>query len=368
MKSIFVSSTFRDMHYERDVLNRRIAAKINRQLTQYNQSVRILDLRWGVDTSDLSEEEASKRVLSVCMSAIDNCKPYIIVLLGDRYGYIPDGSDISITHMEIIRGAINNFSKDHVYIYMREADYKDMPDEYRGGYIEENAESASNLENLKKSLKELMPDRCRYYHSTWSEKEGRLVSEDFERLILEDLEEDIVKDSSLIKYRSGLEKQLNENEETLRDNLLYAYFNDRQIKTKIDEIINCEFPYSIIGKGGTGKSIYMSLLCSALRKEGLRTSILFCGDNAFSASVRNAAEALLCAMYNASGKEYDFAAFENLSYDNLISKIVDERDSVKEKIYFMLDAVEKCDEGMIEFIYWCSTSSQIRLPSFFPPE
>ena len=114
MKSIFVSSTFRDMHYERDVLNRRIAAKINRQLTQYNQSVRILDLRWGVDTSDLSEEEASKRVLSVCMSAIDNCKPYIIVLLGDRYGYIPDGSDISITHMEIIRGAINNFSKDHV--------------------------------------------------------------------------------------------------------------------------------------------------------------------------------------------------------------------------------------------------------------
>ena len=363
MKSIFVSSTFRDMHFERDVLNRSIAPRINRQLTKYNQSVRILDLRWGVDTSDLSEEEASVRVLSVCMDAIDNCKPYFIVLLGDRYGYIPDGSDISITHMEILRGAIDNFCKDHVYIYIREADYTGMPDEYRNGYIEENAESALNLENLKKSLKELMPDRCRHYHSSWSEKEGRLVSEDFERLIIEDLEEDIVKDSSLVKYRSGLEKQLIENEETLRDNLLYAYFNDKQIKTRIDEIISCECPYAIIGEGGTGKSIYMSLLCSALRKEGLRTSILFCGDNAFSASVRNAAEALLCAIYDASGKEYDFETFENLSYDELISKITCEREAVKEKIYFMLDAVEKCDEGMIEFIYWCSTflSNQVAI-------
>lgn len=355
MKSIFVSSTFRDMHFERDVLNRSIAPRINRQLTKYNQSVRILDLRWGVDTSDLSEEEASVRVLSVCMDAIDNCKPYFIVLLGDRYGYIPDGSDISITHMEIIRGAIDNFCKDHVYIYMREADYTGMPDEYRGGYIEENLESASSLCSLKEYLMELMPDRCKRYHSVWSEDEGRLVSEDFESLIIQDLEADIVRDSSLVQYKSDLEKQLTENEQTLRDNLIFAYFDEEQIKAQIDNILSCECPFGIIGDGGTGKSVYMSLLCSALRERGLQADILFCGDNAFSASTRNAAEALLRAMYKACKKDYDFIKFADLSYDDLISIIAEERACVKEKFYFMLDAVEKCDEGMMEFIYWCTT-------------
>ena len=63
MKSIFVSSTFRDMHFERDILNRRIGSKLNYELSKYNRSVRISDLRWGVDTTDLSEQEASERVL-----------------------------------------------------------------------------------------------------------------------------------------------------------------------------------------------------------------------------------------------------------------------------------------------------------------
>ena len=117
MNSIFVSSTFRDMNFERDILNRRIAPKLNHQLRKYNQTVRILDLRWGVDTSNMTEQEASNRVLSVCMNAINSCKPYFVVLFGDRYGYIPNDCAVSVTHMEILRGALERADKDHIYIY-----------------------------------------------------------------------------------------------------------------------------------------------------------------------------------------------------------------------------------------------------------
>jgi len=73
MNSVFISSTFRDMHFERDVLNNTVNARLNRRLSEYNQSVRLLDLRWGVDTSELSEEEATARVLRVCFDGIDSC-------------------------------------------------------------------------------------------------------------------------------------------------------------------------------------------------------------------------------------------------------------------------------------------------------
>ena len=163
MQSIFISSTFRDMNFERDILNKRIAPKINHQLRPYNQTIRILDLRWGVDTSNMTEQEASERVLSVCLDTIDNCKPYFIVLIGDRYGYIPENCDSSVTHLEILRGALERENKGHIFIYFRDADYSGMPEEIKKVYIEQDAASALRLKQLSDQLIQEMPMCCRRY-------------------------------------------------------------------------------------------------------------------------------------------------------------------------------------------------------------
>lgn len=113
-------------------------------------------------------------------------------------------------------------------------------------------------------------------------------------------------------------------------------------------------PYGIIGGGGEGKSVYMSLLCSAVRARGVRASILFCGDNAFSASVRNAAEALLHLLTEASGGAYDYEACAILTHEELISHLINLRPSVKERCCFFLDAVDQCEDGMLSFISWCA--------------
>ena len=86
MKTIFVSSTFRDMDFERDLIQRRVVPAVNRLARRYGDEISCRDLRWGVNTMDMDSEEGARKVLTVCLDEIQKCRPYMIVLLGDRYG------------------------------------------------------------------------------------------------------------------------------------------------------------------------------------------------------------------------------------------------------------------------------------------
>ena len=141
MKTVFVSSTFKDFQHERDVLRDRVLPLLNENAKKYGKSVGFCDLRWGFDTSSEDEEDSAKKILSVCLNEIDRSNPYMIVLFGERYGYIPDEKmikemtdrkrfvlnqyDISITALEIEYGALRDsemlentfflFSRDRKY-------------------------------------------------------------------------------------------------------------------------------------------------------------------------------------------------------------------------------------------------------------
>ena len=82
MKTIFVSSTFQDMHYERDIIHDRVTPALNAVARQYGESVAFCDLRWGVNTGELESEAGSRKVLSVCLEEIDRCRPYMLVIWG----------------------------------------------------------------------------------------------------------------------------------------------------------------------------------------------------------------------------------------------------------------------------------------------
>lgn len=87
--SVFVSSTFRDFHVERDILNGPVRERLNELLEPLGARVEIVDLRWGVDTAQLSDEERHNRVLEVCLGEIDRCRPLFVGMLGDRLGWRP---------------------------------------------------------------------------------------------------------------------------------------------------------------------------------------------------------------------------------------------------------------------------------------
>ena len=159
MRRVFVSSTFRDMQVERDVL-RKVASTLDAEASGFGESVSFCDLRWGVDTLDLDGDSGAAKVLDVCLDMIDSCRPYMIVLLGDRYGWIPDRSVVrsalrgrggfgrratSVTELEIEYGVLRHPEQlPQTLFYFREGNLAVFENDQ-----EESAEQRRRLQSLK---------------------------------------------------------------------------------------------------------------------------------------------------------------------------------------------------------------------------
>ncbi|WP_321508186.1 tetratricopeptide repeat protein [uncultured Methanoregula sp.] len=116
---VFISSTFRDMQEERDELAKRVFPALRKLCEERDIEWGEVDLRWGI-----TEDQAERgEVLPICLAEIDRCKPYIIGILGERYGWVPDEipEDLrnqqpwlnghfenSVTALEILHGVLNN--------------------------------------------------------------------------------------------------------------------------------------------------------------------------------------------------------------------------------------------------------------------
>lgn len=116
---VFISSTFRDMHAERDHLVRVVFPKLRERLEKHRIHLVDIDLRWGVT----QEQADNDRVLELCLDEIDRCYPFFIAILGQRYGWmlqkIPEPAvrehgwiqkitGKSITELEILHGVLRN--------------------------------------------------------------------------------------------------------------------------------------------------------------------------------------------------------------------------------------------------------------------
>lgn len=115
--SVFISSTFADMQAERDHLKNVIFPAVEEELHKRRIKLDIVDLRWGVDTTSMEQEdEREANVLKVCLDEIKRCRPFFVGLLGDRYGWVPAEQPMKlvlakagITHPDVakIRALLN---------------------------------------------------------------------------------------------------------------------------------------------------------------------------------------------------------------------------------------------------------------------
>lgn len=87
---VFVSSTFSDFRAERRALQDEVFPRLRAFCEARNARFQPVDLRWGV-----SEEAAlDQQTMTICLDELHRCqtvspKPNFIVLLGQRYGWIP---------------------------------------------------------------------------------------------------------------------------------------------------------------------------------------------------------------------------------------------------------------------------------------
>ncbi len=164
---VFISSTFRDMQEERDILIKKIFPQLRKLCEERAVTWTEVDLRWGITT----EQAAEGKVLPLCLEEIHRC-PYFIGLLGERYGWLPEPDSISaellesqpwlkqhlwcsVTEMEIFHGV---FSEEpmhgHAYFYFRNPNYlESVPGDKRWNFTAENAEAAAKLGKLKQKIR-----------------------------------------------------------------------------------------------------------------------------------------------------------------------------------------------------------------------
>jgi hypothetical protein len=85
---LFISSTFRDMQKERDILARLVFPRQRAALAAQDAALQEVDLRWGV-TDVMSRDGGA---LIVCLREIAQCHPLFLGMLGRRAGWSPPRS------------------------------------------------------------------------------------------------------------------------------------------------------------------------------------------------------------------------------------------------------------------------------------
>lgn len=141
---VFISSTFRDFHAERDYLIKNVFPDLRQWCEQYKLHLVDIDLRWGIT----KEQAESGKVIDICLEQIDGSRPFFVCMLGNRYGWVPESKDVpektkthytglkdgcSVTHIEIQHAVLDPLTPDilveevpHSFFYFR--DEKSLPE------------------------------------------------------------------------------------------------------------------------------------------------------------------------------------------------------------------------------------------------
>jgi hypothetical protein len=202
-RPIFISSTFKDMQSERDHLCRYVFPRLEEELRKRRHQLEPIDLRLGVETAQLGTEEARELlVLKVCLTEIQRSRPFLLVVLGDRYGWVPpedrmsaatqeagfetDVRGKSVTALEIEFGVLKEHPEQRrrSFFYLRdELPYEKMPPAIAADYSDAHSPDPAvrachaALQALKAQLAadpELAP-RVHRYHADWDAAQSKVT-------------------------------------------------------------------------------------------------------------------------------------------------------------------------------------------------
>lgn len=267
---VFISSTFRDMHAERDYLISHVFPVIRRACRERQVEFTEIDLRWGVT----KEEAEQGKVVRICLEEINRCRPYFISLLGDRYGWAPIDTDLdhkaelltlfpfledslkaglSVTEMEILHGVLDNPAMaEHSFFYLRDtALSQSLAESYNTphDYFETEQRLNDKLTALKDKVRGSgLPVRDNY---SSVEALGELIKTDLLAVLDKQFPED--------QTPTPLEAEQNAHRSYARDRCQAYIANPRDIEA-LDTHFNTPTNNALLvtGESGLGKSALLA--------------------------------------------------------------------------------------------------------------
>ena len=198
------------MHAERDMIQNIVQPAVNIKLNEQGEYVSFSDLRWGINTIS---DSTKHRILDACFDEIDSCKPFFIVFIGGRYGWIPskelvtpyhdrfgniDILNKSVTELEVLYALkLNANDLNRCLFYFKDdANYED-----EGGLKRE--EVIERIGNLRYKIEKIAPAQIRHYNS--------IVDTQTEEMLANQIESDIcniISSEKTLSWQERIAKQM----------------------------------------------------------------------------------------------------------------------------------------------------------------
>ncbi len=405
MKTIFISSTFRDMQQERDVLAMDVLPEIAAAAEKYGENVSFVDLRWGVDTSELESAEGARKVLSVCLDEIERSHPYMIIILGERYGWVPEREMLvnaagskghaieddfkSVTALEIEYGALSASGQlDRCLFYMREPLPLDqMSPEARALYQPESDEHRQKLLDLKEKITAKTGNPIKTYSVNWDAvKQCPTGLTAFADMVLSDLK-------ALLADEWEESASLSPQEREIKD--VWHIFDSKSARFAAMQAMCADYQQEILaettrlfvlkGKEGCGKSFFMAKIAADLRAQGLQVMPFICGNSEYSLSAYAFIQQAVYFLETSLGIKTpsDVGINQDRSYFELrdrLSLLIEKYDRENsETLIFIIDGLEYLQgenalrfdwlpdilPGSVRFVCSCLDNADLKLPILF---
>ena len=198
---VFISSTFLDMHGERDLLTRSVFPQLRARCARQGIRLEEVDLRWG-----LTEEDAHRgRTLGICLAEVRRCQIFV-GFLGSRYGWYPRGDtypvdvadpafawlqtyprERSVTELEMHLGGHlgsgSGNSNPNAYFYFRDPAFDaQVPREHAAAFGAESDYCRERVAALKREIEAATENTVTYPASWGGVVDGKPVAAGMEAL------------------------------------------------------------------------------------------------------------------------------------------------------------------------------------------
>uniref|UniRef100_A0A8C5SGA3 Telomerase protein component 1 n=1 Tax=Laticauda laticaudata TaxID=8630 RepID=A0A8C5SGA3_LATLA len=287
---VFVSSTFRDMHGERDLLIRSVFPELRARAARFCLAIQEIDLRWGITEH---ESQRNKQV-ELCLSEVSRSDLFIGIL-GERYGHVPKKTSLpeepqyewvktypsgrSITELETVqflKGSHDPTAESRAFFYLREPDFLgSVPEAWKKNFGAESEEAAQRMADLKGHLKK---HESLGAFSSYSCQWGGVAQgqpfvkglEDFGHRVMQDVWKCLQH-----HFIEGSESELTTGSKEEEGNTLQESFQESQqrrfcarlklLNTTVAQMRGGKL-YVVSGEPGQGKTVFLAALAEKLRK------------------------------------------------------------------------------------------------------
>eukprot|EP00164_Ancoracysta_twista_P008120 GFYU01011654.1.p1 GENE.GFYU01011654.1~~GFYU01011654.1.p1 ORF type:complete len:1278 (+),score=400.29 GFYU01011654.1:54-3836(+) len=287
---LFVSSSFSDMHAERETLVKHTFPELRVWMEERKLTLVECDLRWGVPRDTTTDATVRIRLEEIERCREENEFPYFLNLLGERYGWVPRENDLSVnlqmqykwvpglsmTAMEIAVGAYRTGNPNALFLFRSDDCIKNIPDSQKRFFVDPG--QRDSLKVMKDKVRQLYEGSSNVvdYAPTYDglDNDGKVKFEGLHEL----MEEHVI---SFMKQRLELQYPLDPTPMTQvelwrsshdlflsgrmqvlgREDIMKAVqmFVEFEDPSKIPGIVTCASKYDgkpliLVGEPGVGKS------------------------------------------------------------------------------------------------------------------